>query len=89
MPRPPAPAVRSAAYEGAAARIEHILGPREHPDVQAVLDVLADALDGQRRHIARQLRSEAAAYQRGVMPGAGQELTYDGGLRRAAKVAGT
>lgn len=53
------------------------------------LDVLRVALVKQRRLIARQLRSEAAAYRRrdySTIP-ANQQLTYDGALRRAARIA--
>jgi hypothetical protein len=52
------------------------------------LDVLRIALAKQRRLIARQLRSEAAAYRRrdySAIP-ANQQLTYDGAVRRAARI---
>lgn len=80
----------TSAYDLAAAAIEDRLGPRTHPDVEFVLDILAAALNGQRTRIARQLSREAAEYKRsGAFYAYGNgrpALTYDGGLRRAARV---
>lgn len=79
---------QSAAFTAAVYRIEQILGPRAHPDVAAVIDVIRDALDGQSRFIAHLARCEAAAFRRGELSQApNQQLTYDGGLRRGARIA--
>ena len=65
--------------------IEGILGPAEHPDVQAVLDTIRCALACQRRLIVRDLEAEA---RRGIWAApTNQQLTYRGGLRRAARIA--
>lgn len=78
------------AFDLAANAIEDRLGPRAHPDVQFVLDILHAALYGQRARIARQLRREATEFKRdGIYYQRGHgrsSLTYDGGLRRAARV---
>lgn len=50
------------------------------------LDVLRVALAKQRRLIARRLRSEANAYRWAHVSPSNQRLTYDGGLRRAARI---
>ncbi len=79
---------RSAAFDAAIQDIELILGPRVHPDVERIIDVVAHALDAQAAFIAQQARREATAYKRGERSQAGnQQLTYDGGLRRAARIA--
>jgi hypothetical protein len=81
---------RSGALSAAVYRIEQILGPREHPNVQAVIGVVRDALSSQARFIAHEARREAAAFQRDHVPSSGNvSLTYDGGLRRAARIAET
>lgn len=77
----------SASFDAAVWQIEQILGPRKHPDCAAVIAVIRSALNSQSRYIAREIRREAAAYQRGVMPSGNQQLTYDGGLRRASRIA--
>lgn len=78
---------RSAALDAAIWHIEQILGPREHPDCEAVIQVVANALRDQRWFIGHLIRCEAAAFRRGQMPNTRQQITYDGGLRRAAKLA--
>lgn len=79
---------RSAAFDAAIDRIEHILGPRTHPDCASIIVVVAHALDAQAAFIAQQSRREAIAFKRGDRSQAGnQQLTYDGGLRRAARIA--
>jgi hypothetical protein len=81
-------AVTGAALYAATAHIKHILGPRTHPDVKAVIQVVADALAAQRRATAAAIRREAAAFRRSEATAPGnQQLTYDGGLRRAARIA--
>jgi hypothetical protein len=68
--------------------IEAILGRAEHhPDVTRVIDLVQKALVTQRYDIARAIRAEAAAYKRGELPTRNAAITFDGGLRRAARIA--
>jgi hypothetical protein len=79
---------RSGALSAAVYRIEQILGPRGRAEeLAAVHAILRDALDSQARFIAHLARTEALAFQRGEHPHSAQQLTYDGGLRRGARIA--
>ncbi len=69
----------------AAGVITEILGPTEHPDVQAVLDTISRALAAQRRLIVRRITVEARQGIYGAPKG--QRTDYAGGLRRAARIA--
>jgi hypothetical protein len=71
----------------AAADIE-LLGPKTHPDVDLILTIAKATLFAERREIALQLDREAAAFRIGSYEHVGpqQHITYDGGLRRAARV---
>lgn len=71
-------------------KIEKILGQaKHHPDVGRVVDLVQSALVAQRYEIGRAIRAEARAFRRdglSSVPG-NSSITYDGGLRRAARIA--
>lgn len=71
-----------------ALRIEAILGTAEHhPDVTRVIDLVQKALVTQRYEIGRAIRAEARAFRRGELPIGNTAITFDAGLRRAARIA--
>lgn len=69
-------------------RLEATTHPVSGEQVDVALVIVRIALAKQRRMIARRLRREAAEWRRGWMTSVptNQRLTYDGGLRRAAKI---
>lgn len=80
-------AVNAAALDAATAQIENVLGPRAHPDVEAVIDVVERALATQRRFTAAAIRREARLAALGQYPPGCRSVTYDAGMRRAARIA--
>jgi hypothetical protein len=68
--------------------IEEVLGRADqNPDVAVIVDLVRVTLTFQRREIARRLRAEARAFQCGQLETGNGRLTYDGALRRAARIA--
>lgn len=75
-------------YADAAVSIQAILGDaKHHPDCERVIHLVRKALLEQRYEIGRALRAEARAFRNGELETGNSALTFDGGLRRAARIA--
>jgi hypothetical protein len=75
-------------YADAAVQIQEILGAaRHHTDCERVIDLVRRALLEQRYEIGRALRAEARAFRDGDLETGNSALTFDGGLRRGARIA--
>lgn len=72
-----------------ASKIEAILGTAEHhPDAGRIIDLVQASLVAQRYAIGRAIRAEARAFQSGQWSVHGNvSVTFDGGLRYAARIA--